>query len=198
MSGLSTNVIYTSDEFHMVLRKFHFKCRRSCRFFKKGNNSFKNSMIKLSPGNNIESPLVSPFGNKYESKMLKNSLWFSPYMFINVRTFNQCDIYFCLSCLSTSCLCFVCLFCFYVSLFIALWYFALCLVCPMVPVFLDCQFMVDPLKRLIISSDSYKQKHGKLKWWITRTTLDWQLSVSIYGYRDRERLICRWRSLVLT
>ena len=36
-------------------------------------------------------------------------MWFSPYVFINVRTFNQCDIYFCLSCLSTSCLCFVCL-----------------------------------------------------------------------------------------
>ena len=25
-------------------------------------------------------------------------MWFSPYVFINVSTFNQCDIYFCLSC----------------------------------------------------------------------------------------------------
>jgi hypothetical protein len=25
-------------------------------------------------------------------------MWFSSYVFINVRTFNQCDIYFCLSC----------------------------------------------------------------------------------------------------
>ena len=25
-------------------------------------------------------------------------IWFSPYVFINVSTFNQCDIYFCLSC----------------------------------------------------------------------------------------------------
>ena len=74
MSGLSTNVIYTSV-CHVVFTLCVYKCQ------------------DFQPMWYI--PLFV--------------MWFSSYVFINVRTFNQCDIYFCLSCLSTSCLCFVCL-----------------------------------------------------------------------------------------
>jgi hypothetical protein len=63
MSGLSTNVIYTSV-CHVVFTLCVYKCQ-----------DFQLMWY-----------------------ILLFVMWFSPYVFINVSTFNQCDIYFCLSC----------------------------------------------------------------------------------------------------
>ena len=63
MSGLSTNVIYTSV-CHVVFTLCVYKCQ-----------DFQPMWY-----------------------ILLFVMWFSPYVFINVRTFNQCNIYFCLSC----------------------------------------------------------------------------------------------------
>ncbi len=63
MSGLSTNVIYTSV-CHVVFTLCVYKCQ-----------DFQPMWY-----------------------ILLFVMWFSSYVFINVRTFNQCDIYFCLSC----------------------------------------------------------------------------------------------------
>jgi hypothetical protein len=86
MSGLSTNVIYTSV-CHVVFTLCVYKCQ-----------DFQPMWYIL-----LFVMWFSPcvYKCQYFQPMwyiLLFVMWFSSYVFINVRTFNQCDIYFCLSC----------------------------------------------------------------------------------------------------